>query len=682
MAGGGESSRQVQMTSAEGQEKDTTRMNQILQHFHTKAALMICAARANLPKSITRDGALRQDRWFNTVLDDTDVLIDDLQEWRRLDLSTERPPPLIVEVYVDTANLNQNQALVITDDLGKRWDVADALTGSAESSPRPTNRQGGKFCEVVLERWTIELDDVNSAGGGDRGELLPNVYKKGVVLFRSLYAFLRFLPTWKLYRRLGRSSANGGGLRLKYRLKSGDKHSATLSAEDSLSTPLFPSETIKREQHYSDLYDSDYSTHSRSSPLPDGPSRHRFDPLRTPAGPLHIHLAYRPSVDFTVASSEALLSSRFLGLDQGLPALQGGRSLPPQAQHTRQKNAFAAAPPSRTMPREPRGLLGHYGSLGIYKKYMEDDEASTSAPKGSGGEGSEAGSANNNAAVQIGPGSASGPRRPSLDTRSPFKAGSMASSPRGASFTTASIGISPTSTKRDTARSPVTLPPPGSVPVEFKRPSYHPTAKRVSLNTLPQQALRAPPGSLPTETAIASSGSPSPMGAPSVPRFTSSFANRTKRTSSTSQPANAGGSTESSARGSTSDQAASATRSDDDDIADFLKLVESKEVKGMKMLPSGGRQTVDLSKYSNMRDPSGQLADEMSASSLLNHGSTPPSRRLSNVPALSTSSSPRPSHVPHVRSRLSTQSIAEEAAARGPDDEDGDEEPLLFATEF
>ena len=81
-----------------------------------------------------------------------------------------------------------------------------------------------------------------------------------------------------------------------------------------------------------------------------------------------------------------------------------------------------------------------------------------------------------------------------------------------------------------------------------------------------------------------------------------------------------------------------------------------------------------------MRDPSTQLAEEMSASSLVQPSLTPPSRRLSNVPGLSTSSSPgrNLTHAPHVRSRLSTHSIAEEIGNSGTS---GDESPALAEEE-
>ncbi|KAK1010709.1 autophagy protein 13 [Friedmanniomyces endolithicus] len=613
---GGEPSRAAEGSGAGPQDKESTRLNQIIQHFHTKAALTICAARAQLPKVRNRDGNVKQDRWFNVVLDDTDALLDELQEWKRSDLSSDRPPPLVIEVYVDTANLSQNQALVIADESGKRWDVADALAGSAHSSPRPTNKQGGKFCEVVLERWTVEVGDSDEESATGRTEQLPNVYKKGVVLFRSLYTFLRFLPTWKLYRRLGRHPANGGSLRVKYRVKQGGLASGS---QDSLLTPLYP--LHRRHSPFEqpeDIYDSDPDT-SRYGDDANDLSRHRFAPLLTPAGPLRISLLYRRHCDFAVASAEALLSSRFFGRRESDPT---------------------TTTTTATMDRYNTTELG--------------GRAASANVKG----------------------------------KSPFKAGTLASSPRPR-LPTYDQGFSPpASSLPDEQRIAVslatfikTMDAQKAEIRDIGKPDRRASQKRTSLNTLPQQALRAPPHSLPNETAIASSTS-SPMAPPSLSRYQSAFAGRTKRTSSTSQQDKANTSGGSSARGSASDQAASGTRSDDEAIQDFVGLLESDKVKFAKLIKPAARHSVDLSKFSALREESRALADDMSASSLLNQGTTPPSRRLSNVPALSTSSSPRPlGHATHVRSRLSTQSIAEEAGRRGEEsmEEEGEgEEPLLF----
>ena len=58
-----------------------------------------------------------------------------MQAWKRPDLSEDRPQPLVIEIFLDTALVTNNQVLVIKDDSGKQFDVANALASSAGSSP-------------------------------------------------------------------------------------------------------------------------------------------------------------------------------------------------------------------------------------------------------------------------------------------------------------------------------------------------------------------------------------------------------------------------------------------------------------------------------------------------------------------------------------------------------------------
>ena len=46
---------------------------------------------------------------------------------------------------------------------------------------------------------------------------LPNLYKRSIVFFRSLYSFVRLLPAYGLHRRL-RNYGQSNGLSLNYRL--------------------------------------------------------------------------------------------------------------------------------------------------------------------------------------------------------------------------------------------------------------------------------------------------------------------------------------------------------------------------------------------------------------------------------------------------------------------------------
>ena len=574
---------------------------------------------------------------FNVTLDETDVLLDDLRPWKRPELSTNPPPPLVIEVYVDTSHLSHNQALVVIDDAGKRWDVADTLASSADSSPRPS-KKGGRFCEVVLERWTIELGDAEDYTPSELNDALPNVYKKGVVLFRSLYTLARFLPAWKLYRKLIKQPSHYQALRLKFRIRQG--HDFVRKEKDLLYSPLCPSENG------------------------DGlvVERHRISPLICPAGPLSIAVDYRTNCELGVADAEALLSSRFLGLDAAIPVHAAGRSLP----GGRSERSLLQHSSLSTAAGEQTSRIGAYGSLGTFhapdkrgspvtelkQRVLDDDNNEIQREERARMEGI--------------------PRRPSISLVSnpPFKAGSLASSPRPSPALSTSTGRSDSS---------------------FPKYSSTPTSKRVSLNPLPQQALRAP--SVPSEMAIASSGSSSPKPAP-VHRYSSSFANRTRRFPS--QGGKAGESNASSGRGSSSSKEKSGPsndgtpgslasgKSDEDDIAFFISQVENaKDLPSFRPQPSSRDKTVNLAKYSNLRDPNTQLAEEMSSSSLLQTSVTPPSRRLSNVPALSTSSSPSRAlaHAPHVRSRLSTQSIAEEITAVAGNTREGSDSPKIGEAE-
>jgi autophagy-related protein 13 len=556
------------------------------------------------------------------------VLSDDLQEWKRSDLSDEPPPPLVIEVYVDTSHLTQNQSLVIVDDAGRRWDVADSM--AAESSPK-SNRAGGRYYEVLLERWTIGMGDMSRYKASQLNDQLPNVYKKGVLLFRSLYTFARFLPAWKLHKRLSRQPSNAQPLKLRYRIRQGRPGTSRLS-KDALQTPLCPS----------DLNNTTIAEH------------HDFAPLLCSAGPLTISIDYRTNADLTIADAEALLSSRFAGLDAGLanryPA--GGRSLPGGHHHSvAPEDSSASLGPTGGGGRPGARVAGGgaYGSLGTFHATgKRESPVSALRNRAISGASDTPPSPERRVTPQSIPTSSAG-----MDylKNPPFKAGSVASSPRNT---------------HPASPSPSTSAP---RPSPLTGTSAH--SKRLSLNTLPQQALRNP-GGITQDTAIASSGSTSPKPAP-VHRYSSSFAGR-KRWTSTSQSSRAGESATSSGRGSSSSKEKSGQ-------------LAPEHASGTPGSPGSARTDED--------DIAAFIADEMSSSSLVQTSLTPPSRRLSNVPGLSTSSSPSrmQPHAPHVRSRLSTQSIAEEIGSekgRKPereveeedeevnDDDSDDDEPFIF----
>lgn len=281
------------------------------------------------------------------------------------------------------------------------------------------------------------------------------------------------------------------------------------------------------------------------------------------------------------------------------------------------------------------------------------------------------------------------------DIRSPFKEGSSSGSPNA---TSQPRPITPPSPRPSADGTPINTFSHDPLAREFievgreqhgelrviRSPKFASTSSFSSSKQVP-----AAPDPI-NDTAIASSGSSSPKPAP-LPgshRIQSSFGNRTKRPVSgiTLAAKSAEKSGESSARGSTSDKAggdsssASGVINEAEKLQDFITLTgEASKLKIGHSSPHG--HSVNLSKYKRMHDPNAQLADEMSASSLVQQSTTPDSRRASHVPSLSTSSSPSRAfgqHAPlHGRSRLSG-SIREESRASPIGQEEEEEEPFLF----
>lgn len=632
---------------SEADQRDYQRTNQIIQQFFIKSALTVISSRTMLPQSFNRNSELKQNKWFNVVLDDTDVLIEDMMEWRTMDAIQKKPPPLCIEVYLDMKDLTNSQTLVVIDEAGKRWDVAEALNPPVESAARPPSRMG-KTTQIVLERWRIQIGDKTSVPSSDLKDPLPNVYKKAVVLFRSLYTCTRFLPAWKYYRRMAKQPANHPSLKLNYRISNDDFKSPR---RDTLDVPLYPSsENITDNQI--------------------------FAPSNSPIGPFCISVTYRSNCDFRVDDSESLLSSHFMGMDDHYfePSL-GGRpheigqvpgSLPVNKIH------------SQNTP--DRGQA--YGSLSTFHQVgpatgtspMSALRAARDMPLQSPTESPPQklppnhrvaqGSKSSLRSVEGGP---AYQRRTSVSFQ-PFKAGSLSSSP---------------------APGPQVSPSPGSSlgRASNMNPLLQPR-NRTSLTALPQAALRAP--SLPNETAIASSASSSPKPAP-INRYSSSFGNRRSRFST-----GGGSKTEddnlSSGKGSLASSAqpgsdilnegegasSGSIKTDDENISDFLKLLEQKkDLKSFNRSDNASRDAsmkrtaAQLSKYQRMRDSNAQLSDSLSSSLLLHRSSSSSSRQLSSVPQMiagtsaSTSSSPgkpispHTPHTPAIPSRLSANSIIE-----------------------
>ncbi|KAK7887918.1 autophagy protein 13 [Exophiala xenobiotica] len=309
------------------------RLNQVVQNFHTKAALIILHSRVELsPAYSQKTDTRRINRWFNLDVEETEEYKDDIRRWKVCDVDENRPAPLVIEIFLTTEPLQQGQRLVIVDDDGQRWDVQNTLS-SAHSTSRSSHRRTADTNEVLLERWTVELGEATAPMPPDLATLLPLVYKKSIVLFRSLYTYSNFLPAWKLSRKIGNGRSHMA-LKLGYRLVDGPRLNS-LSRPDNLDLRLFDSNA-------------------------DVLTTYDFGLTDSPAGPFSIKVEYRQNCDFRIDDSEELLSSRFLGADDDLfrPSLPSDR---------RSQAQIGSLPNDRRQNLLERPELGlAYGSLSTF----------------------------------------------------------------------------------------------------------------------------------------------------------------------------------------------------------------------------------------------------------------------------------------------------------------------------
>ena len=614
-------------------------------HFLTVIKLSIIGSLANL---------LLQ---FNVEIDETDVTRDELRTWRSCDSIDERPPPMIIETFIDAQDLTNSQSLVYIDDKGRRWDVEEALNASPSSSVGG-NGESPK-AEVILERWVIQL------GGGppsevprNLGVILPRTYKNSIVLYRSLFTCARLFPAWKIGKRLHASRPSTNMPKLRYRI-SQDSNLDQRSRRDNLTIPLSNGDDNVVENY-------------------------AFDPIDSPAGPLSIHVTYRSSCEFRIDESEAFLSSQFMGMDEpsfGRPSARRMESAPTRGGYLGGGAEFGSLPHRREGRPSIADQGQAYGSMSTFHQVghqagaspisalraartavsesPEEDIPKKVPPNTRSAQGSRSSLRSADGPTGVG-------RRPSVSFM-PFKAPSLSASPSQAELSVTSVPRGSSLGK--------------SSPLAVLAEARHPSGP-VPSRSSPSSNDQARPPSL--------SSSPKP---PAPTRYSSSFGHRkaklsiggSSKTDDDTSSGKASGSSSQAQPGSgvlaEAGTSSGSLQTDDDNISDFLKMLDQKkELRSFRSTQantgaesSTRRTSAALSKFRGMRDSNAALSESMSSSLFYHRSSSSSSRQLAAVPAmiagtsLSTSSSPgkpispHTPHTPAIPSRLSANSIAEYA---------------------
>ncbi|KAJ5661964.1 Autophagy-related protein 13 [Penicillium maclennaniae] len=629
-----------------------TKLNQIISNYHTKAALIILHSRVELPASFNKGSdSPRINRWFNVEVEDTDALREPLWTWRSCNATEKRPPPLIIETFLDGKGLTNNQSLVILDENGKRWDVQETL--AASRGARASQGRQSDSNEIILERWRIELGESSSGLPSDLSSILPTVYKKSIVLFRSLFTYSKFLPAWKFSRRntkVRRSPA----LQLRYRVIDGSTIRSDL-AGDRLTTPL----------------------HEGSEKVVD---TYSFGVTESPAGPFTVSVTFRTNCDFRVDDSEALLSSRFMGADDAIfrPSL-------PSEEVSRQGPEVGSVPVERRTMENP-DCSRAYGSLSTFHQVGPATGASPISAL--------------RAARDSGVGSSS----PSDSPKKLMPAAKIA--PTGRAAQLASESGSPNFARRPSVSfQPFKAPPLSASPALVDTPlgvSPRTTSARLSIGTSADSRFMPPPSvaaaarrslALASDQTSPSSTSASPKPAP-LSRYSSSFSHRRGRPSSGGNPRTEDDNSSGKASAASSNvqpgsgllaeatgTSAESMHADDENISEFLKMLDTskdlmtRSATNVSLEESARNATAPaaaLARFRGLVGPHAALSDSLTSSMHIHRSSTSSSKQLSGVPpmvagtSISTASSPgkpispHTPHTPAIRSRLSSNSVADD----------------------
>ncbi|KAG0342077.1 autophagy protein 13 [Podila horticola] len=260
-------------------------------NFYVKVIQIVILARVTHPEpqaGVTpKKGSLRgvplikkTSKWFNLELEDLDIYKDDAKFWRATAI-TESPPTMLVELMLDTSELSHNQMLVLVDETNRKNRV-DIGSSIASTPGQPRTRRN-----IILESWSLTLGNTPP----DPVPEPPVVYKKSIIFFRSLFAYMRLLPAYQLYRRLRKQSHS---LKIGFRVSRGQtpEDSMLQEPEIGMEVPLIEGETRPMISEY------------------------RFGQVETPVGAFSLKVTYRSNCDFHVDESEAVLSSRFIDMDE------------------------------------------------------------------------------------------------------------------------------------------------------------------------------------------------------------------------------------------------------------------------------------------------------------------------------------------------------------------------------
>ncbi|CAE6075621.1 unnamed protein product [Arabidopsis arenosa] len=259
------------MDFPENLPSDIGRLEQIVSHFFPKALHIVLNSRIPSLQSRGRSrerlsglNVRKSDKWFNLVMGDRPPALEKLHSWHRNILDS-----MIIDIILVHP--------ISTDTL----DVDDDHHGDSTV----------RSAETVIERWVVQYENplIMSPQSSESATRYQKVYKKSIILLRSLYAQTRLLPAYRVSRQLSSSLASSG-----YDL-------------------------IYKVSSFSDIF---------SGPVTETMKEFRFAPVEVPPGRLCASVTYRSDLSDFNLGAHITLPPRIITDYVGSPATDPMRFFP------------------------------------------------------------------------------------------------------------------------------------------------------------------------------------------------------------------------------------------------------------------------------------------------------------------------------------------------------------------
>ncbi|XP_050206195.1 autophagy-related protein 13b [Mercurialis annua] len=272
--------------------------------------------------SSSSSGVRPRDKWFNLALRECPAALENLDIWRQGNLEPMVVDVVLVERPLDWDPLNCSPR----KDFGRTWNFDQEEVGcDADKS------------EKIVERWILQYESrkTRDSGSGSRrsSNTLHTLYKKSILLLRSLYLTVRLLPAYKIFRDLS---------------SSGQIQTFTLTHRvSSFADPFSRKEEAEMQ-------------------------RFGFSPVETSSGRLCLSVLYHASLSDVRSESSTPVSPQFIPNYVGspladpikrfpsLPASHGSpSSLPFSRRHSWSYDRYKASPPSFSFSPSPTHSESH-----------------------------------------------------------------------------------------------------------------------------------------------------------------------------------------------------------------------------------------------------------------------------------------------------------------------------------